>query len=188
MKGGGVKDVLIGIKIISRRGRGWLIFFKIFRDDREDIFEVQRPRGYSPYTRLDVAAYTHLEMQHKLYTPLLPSAMEGGPISGQVGNAYPLHMVGGSAAGDVESNPDRQHNTQLLGVHLTKDISNKSIASTVHKFYGKVNSVLYDFKNVPCHVKSKLLATYCLDLYGSCSYGITAVLMFNRFMLLGATQ
>ena len=34
------------------------------------------------------------------------------------------------------------------------------IASTVHKFYGKVNSVLYDFKNVPCHVKNKLLATY----------------------------
>ena len=55
----------------------------------------------------------------------------------------------------------------LLGVHLTKDISDKSIASTVHTFYGKVNSVLYDFKNVPCHVKSKLLATYCLDLYGS---------------------
>ena len=60
-----------------------------------------------------------------------------------------------------------QQCTQLLGVHLTNDISNKSIASTVHKFYGKVNSVLYDFKNVPCHVKSKLLATYCLDMYGS---------------------
>ena len=60
-----------------------------------------------------------------------------------------------------------KQSTQLLGVHLTKDISDKSIASTVHTFYGKVNSVLYDFKNVPCHVKSKLLATYCLDLYGS---------------------
>ena len=60
-----------------------------------------------------------------------------------------------------------KQSTQLLGVHLTKDISDKSIASTVHKFSGKVNSVLYDFKNVPSHVKSKLLATYCLDLYGS---------------------
>ena len=30
-----------------------------------------------------------------------------------------------------------------------------------------MNSVLYDFKNVPCHVKSKFLATYCLDLYRS---------------------
>ena len=58
-------------------------------------------------------------------------------------------------------------NTQLLGVHLTNEISNKSIASTVHTFYGKVNSVLYDFENVPCHVKSKLLVTYCLDLYRS---------------------
>ena len=57
--------------------------------------------------------------------------------------------------------------TQLLGVHLTNEISNKSIASTVHKFNGKVNSVLYDFENAPCHVKSKLLATYCLHLYGS---------------------
>ena len=29
----------------------------------------------------------------------------------------------------------------------TTDISNGSITSTVHKFYGKVNSVFYDFKN-----------------------------------------
>ena len=60
-----------------------------------------------------------------------------------------------------------KQSSQLLGVHLTSHISNKSIASTVHKFYLKVNSVLYDFKNVPCHVKSRLLATYCLDLYGT---------------------
>ena len=79
-----------------------------------------------------------------------------------------------------------KQNTQLLGVHLTNDISNKSIASTVHTFYGKVNNVLYDFKNVPCHVKSKLFATFCLDLYHS--YVITAVLIFNRFILLGAKQ
>ena len=31
---------------------------------------------------------------------------------------------------------------QLLIVHLTANISNKSSANTVHKFYGKVNSVL----------------------------------------------
>ena len=66
--------------------------------------------------------------------------------------------------------------TQLLGVHLTNEISNKSIASTVHKFYGKVNCVLYDFENVPCHVKSKLLPTYCLDLYGSQPYWCSIVL------------
>ena len=43
--------------------------------------------------------------------------------------------------------------TQLLGVHLTNEISNNIIASTVHTFYGKVNSVLYDFENVPCQLK-----------------------------------
>ena len=32
-------------------------------------------------------------------------------------------------------------NTQLLGVHLTNEISNKSIANTVHKFHGNVNNV-----------------------------------------------
>ena len=67
----------------------------------------------------------------------------------------------------INTSIEFKQRTQLLGVHLTKDISNKSIASTVtvHKFYGKVNSVLYDFKNVPCHVKSKLLATYCCGIW-----------------------
>ena len=30
-----------------------------------------------------------------------------------------------------------------------------------------VNSVLFDFKNISSDVKSKLIDTYCLDLYGS---------------------
>ena len=34
----------------------------------------------------------------------------------------------------------------------------------LYKLYAKVNSTLYDFRNVPCHVKAKLLSTYCLDL------------------------
>ena len=33
-----------------------------------------------------------------------------------------------------------KQNTQLLGVQLTNDILNKSIANTVHKFYGKVTA------------------------------------------------
>ena len=57
--------------------------------------------------------------------------------------------------------------TQLLGVHISNDITNKNITSSVHKYYARVNSVLYDFRNVPCHVKAKILSTYCLDLYGS---------------------
>ena len=32
---------------------------------------------------------------------------------------------------------------------------------------GRVNSVLYDFKDIPCDVKAKLLDSYCLDVYGS---------------------
>ena len=30
-----------------------------------------------------------------------------------------------------------------------------------------VNSVLFDFKDIPSDVKSKLIDTFCLDLYGS---------------------
>ena len=31
---------------------------------------------------------------------------------------------------------------------------------------------MYDFKDIPCDVKTRLLDTYCLDLYGSqlCNY------------------
>ena len=55
--------------------------------------------------------------------------------------------------------------TQLLGLHILNDITNRIITSSVHRYYARVNSVLYDFRNVPCHVKAKLLPTYCLDLY-----------------------
>ena len=57
--------------------------------------------------------------------------------------------------------------TQLLGVHISNNITNNNIPSSVHKYYARVNSVLYAFRNVPCHVRTKLLSTYCLDLYGS---------------------
>ena len=47
--------------------------------------------------------------------------------------------------------------TQLLGVHISNDITNKNITSSVHKYYARVNSVLYDFRNVPCHVKALIV-------------------------------
>ena len=56
---------------------------------------------------------------------------------------------------------------QLLDVHISNDIANRNITSISHKFYADVNSIMYDFRNVPCHVKAKLLSTYCLDLCGS---------------------
>ena len=47
------------------------------------------------------------------------------------------------------------------------DIANRNIINTIQKFYVKVNSILYDFRNFPCDVKAKLLSTYCLDSYDS---------------------
>ena len=49
---------------------------------------------------------------------------------------------------------------QLLAIHFTANISNKSGANTVHKCYGKLTAFY-----VSCHVNSKLLTTYRLDLY-----------------------
>ena len=57
--------------------------------------------------------------------------------------------------------------TQLLGVYISNDIANRNITSIIYKFYAKVNSVMYDFRNDLCHVKAKLLSTYCLHLYVS---------------------
>ena len=47
--------------------------------------------------------------------------------------------------------------TQLLGAHISNDITNRNITSSVHKYYARVNSVFYDFRNVPCHVKEKVI-------------------------------
>ena len=56
---------------------------------------------------------------------------------------------------------------ELLGVSICCDVKDRNIIGSVQKFYCKVNSVLYDFKDIPCDVKTRLLDTYCLDLYGS---------------------
>ena len=57
--------------------------------------------------------------------------------------------------------------TQLFGAHISSDITNRNVTSIIDKFYANINRILYVFRNVPCHVKAKLLSTYCLDLYGS---------------------
>ena len=56
---------------------------------------------------------------------------------------------------------------ELLGVSICCDVKDRNINGSVQKFNSKVNSVLYDFKDIPCDVKTRLLDTYCLDLYGS---------------------
>ena len=56
--------------------------------------------------------------------------------------------------------------TDVLGVSVTNRIRERNVNSRVQKFYCRVNSVLYDFKDIPCDVKAKLLDSYCLDVYG----------------------
>ena len=59
------------------------------------------------------------------------------------------------------------NSVDLLGVLLYADLINNHIHRNVQKFYCNVNRVLFDFKDIPSDVKSKLIDTYCLDLYGS---------------------
>ena len=44
---------------------------------------------------------------------------------------------------------DFMESTQLLGVHILNDIANRNITSIIHTCYTKVNSIMYDFRNVP---------------------------------------
>ena len=64
---------------------------------------------------------------------------------------------------------------QLLDVHILSDIAHRKITSIIHTFYSKINSIMYDFRNVPCHVKAKLLSTHCLNLYGSQLYNYRSI-------------
>ena len=68
----------------------------------------------------------------------------------------------------------------MISVYIYRNIN-----GSVQKFYCKVNSVLYDFKDIPCDVKTRLLDTYCLDLYAGYNCGTTANMMLIIFMLHG---
>ena len=59
------------------------------------------------------------------------------------------------------------NSVDLLGVPLYADFKVNHIHRNVQKLYCKVNSVLLDFNDIPNELKSKLMDTYCLDLYGS---------------------
>ena len=59
------------------------------------------------------------------------------------------------------------NSVDLLGVLLYTDLKVNHIHRNVQEFYCKVNSVFIDFKDVPSDVTSKIIDTYCLDLYGS---------------------
>ena len=57
--------------------------------------------------------------------------------------------------------------TDVLGVSVTSRIRERNVTSSAQKFYCRVNSVLDDFRDIPCDVKARLLDSYCLDVYGS---------------------
>ena len=59
------------------------------------------------------------------------------------------------------------NSVDLLGVPLCAYLKVNYIHRNVQKFYCKVNNVLLNFKDIPSDVKSKLIYTYYLDLYGS---------------------
>ena len=65
------------------------------------------------------------------------------------------------------------NSVHLLGVPLYADLKVNHIHRNVQMFYCFYQlvylpiSVLFDFKDIPSDVKSKLMDTYCLDSYGS---------------------
>ena len=56
---------------------------------------------------------------------------------------------------------------QLLGINISTDIYDRHISDTVRDFYCRPNEILFDFSSISCDIKSRLMSTYCLDLYGS---------------------
>ena len=51
---------------------------------------------------------------------------------------------------------------KLLGVIMSRNITDRHMYSAVHGFYRKRNDVLYDFASLTSHVKFSLFSTYCL--------------------------
>ena len=55
----------------------------------------------------------------------------------------------------------------LVGFKISTDILNRNIDATIQTFYRKCNEVRFDFSMLSRDIKSKLIFTYCMDLYGS---------------------
>ena len=62
----------------------------------------------------------------------------------------------------------------LLGIHISKDFSDKNVFHTVNKLNRKCNELRYDFKLLPSDVKSQLFSSFCLDAYGSQLWNIVS--------------
>ena len=67
----------------------------------------------------------------------------------------------------MDNHIDFISSTVLLGVNLSDNIFNKHISNTVRNFYCRSNELLFDFSAICYDLKSRLMSTYCMDLYGS---------------------
>ena len=63
---------------------------------------------------------------------------------------------------DMSISVEFVNSVDSLGVPLYEDLKVDNIHSNIQNFYCKVNSVLFDFKDIPSDVESKPIDTYCL--------------------------
>lgn len=70
----------------------------------------------------------------------------------------------------------------LLGVHISRNIFDKDIHSTVNTFYRKCNEVKMDFAGLTSDIKSSLLMSYCMCLYGSQLWNYSSVYVSRMFV------
>ena len=54
---------------------------------------------------------------------------------------------------------------KLLGIKMSRDITDRHLSSAVQSFYRKSNKVLLDFAAVTSNMKLSLFSTYCMDAY-----------------------
>ena len=55
----------------------------------------------------------------------------------------------------------------MYGMVISTDNLNRNIDATIQTFYRKCNEVRFDFSMLSSDIKSRLISTYCMDLYGS---------------------
>ena len=69
----------------------------------------------------------------------------------------------------------------FLRFEISTDVLNRNIDATIQTFYRKCNEVQFDFPMLSSDIKSTLIFTYCMDLYGSqlWNYGIGYPEAFN---------
>ena len=61
----------------------------------------------------------------------------------------------------------------LLDISVSShDISDRNIPQSVQNLYCRSNKVMSDFNSLSRNVKSQLFSNFCLDAYGSLSYGL----------------